>query len=131
MTENKKNIKVNVKIGAYISPEKPFVIINENYISGAIPISEVTWAGPIKKFSYKNQVIVEIIGSYSERMVPSLKDFSKLEMKGFSKFRGPSTTIKMNLIENEIYYLCDHRKINKEKWIKVKFINDDFYLIEE
>ena len=112
-------VQTAFKIGTYIAPEKPFKITDENYVSGAVCISEDSWAGVIKDILSQEELLVKVVGNYSERMVPSFEDDDKLEMKGYSAFRGPATLIKMKLIPGETYFLCPYEDPHDGKWIKV------------
>ena len=93
--------------GHLFAPKVPFEITDDMYISGAICKNKTSWAGIVKEILSNNELIYEITGNYSERMVPTFDEKMPYAMQGYNAFRGPSTTIRYKLIPGETYYICD------------------------
>lgn len=93
--------------GHLFAPKTPFEITDDMYISGAICKSEAPWAGRVKEIISNNELIYEVTGNYSERMIPTFDENVPYAMQGYNAFRGPSTTIKYKLEPGEHYYVCD------------------------
>lgn len=102
---NIQNKELN--IGCLFAPKTPFEINDNNFISGALYKGEDWYAGRIIDILSDDEIVYEITGNYSKRMVPKLENLNEYEMAGYQGFRGPSTIVKYKLIPGEIYYICD------------------------
>ena len=99
-----------LNIGYLFAPKNQFEINNNNFISGALYNGKDWYAGRVIDILSDNEIIYEITGNYSKRMVPKLENFNEYEMAGYQGFRGPSTIVKYKLIPGEIYYICNSDK---------------------
>lgn len=99
-----------LKIGCLFAPKAPFEINKDNYISGGLYKGEDWYAGRVKEILSDDEIIYEITGNYSKRMIPKLENLNEYEMAGYQGFRGPSTIVKYKLIPGEIYYICNSDK---------------------
>ena len=130
ISEQYSNTKLNktlfngrLLVGHLFAPKTPFKITDDMYISGAICKSEAPWAGRVKEIISDNELIYEVTGNYSERMIPTFDEKTPYAMQGYNAFRGPSTTIKYKLIPGETYYICDKDLPAYEtgKWLEITF----------
>lgn len=94
-------------IGCLFAPKTPFEINKDNYISGGLYKGEDWYAGRVTDILSDDEIVYEITGNYSKRMIPKLESLDEYEMAGYQGFRGPSVIIKYKLIPGEIYYICD------------------------
>lgn len=97
---------MNLKVGYYFAPEKPFKVAQFN--------SEKNYAGEVKAILGANKILLSVLGNYCENEFYT----------GFSKFRCLPFDIEYTLKYGETYFIsetCSHN----EKWEKLKFVSQN------
>ena len=113
-------------IGHLFAPVKPFHINQDMLVGqGFIFKGEDTYAGRVKNILSNDEIIYEVTGNYSKRMIPDINNLGKeiYIQAGYSAIRCKSFLIKYKLIPGEHYYICDKNNPPWEtgEWLEVIF----------
>lgn len=114
-------------IDCWFAPQKPFKITEDMLLDKdrEVPFKyENTWSGQVVKIISDDELILKIVGSYSEMMIPTFDKKVPFAMKGFDRFRGFPFTIKYRLTPGDNYFISD--KVEPTgKWLQVTFTKND------
>ena len=94
--------------GHLFAPVKPFHITKDMLVGpGFCFVGEDTYAGRVKDILSNNEIIYEVSGNYSKRLVPTFDEKVPYAQQGYNGIRCKSFLIKYKLEPGEHYYVCD------------------------